>query len=178
MNYLILTELAWNLISKGPARTITTQGVSPTKQLQKELFDLQKINGKVFSFLVELTNAEARSAAPGTQSQLPQNFRGFLFNALRATHRDIQPIYSDRIAAGGPIRERLDAMEALMRDYFNNPRKPATREAAKAASIAYDQLRFTPVRGSLSRAFNQTVAKQIASSLKPLFPRWSRTLTT
>lgn len=79
------------------------------------------------------------------------------------------PIYSKRLASGGPFKQRTDVMVAGLTKLLTERNKPMTRDGAKAQFFATGELRFYPGKGPLSKALNAATAFQVGASTKSLF---------
>ena len=89
---------------------------------------------------------------------------------LTTAHLNTDPaIYSKRLAGGGPFKQRTDVMMAGLTKLLTERKKPMTRDGAKAAFFAMDELRFYPGKGPLSQALNAATAFKVAASSKSLF---------
>ena len=170
MNVQMLTTIAWLINSTGPGGGQVRSGVSPMPQLLKEIKQLEAINGKTFRFVVELARAGAKQSNAATISQLPKNFRGEVRALLMTAHLNTDPaIYSKRLAGGGPFKQRTDVMMAGLTKLLTERKKPMTRDGAKAAFFAMDELRFYPGKGPSSKALNAATAFKVGASTESLF---------
>ena len=95
--------------------------------------------------------------------------RAVIAEGLKRAHRDTKPqIYSDRLAGGGPSRQRVDAMISYLQQ--SAPRDVVrTRREAQARFAEADGRILKPDTGGLGRAVSQSTRAQIENHLKRLF---------
>jgi hypothetical protein len=173
MNFLIFRQLPWIMTSTGPGGTIVKQGAIASEQAVKEIRYLQKnLHGKTITYYVQLIAREAiKRANVATMSFQPSRWRAEVSALMKLTHLNINPpVYSQKLAGGGPFKQRLDAMMAgLARIFKSQKPKPPTREEAKQVFFALDRVRFAPAGGPISQAVSDTVGIQMAAASRSLF---------
>ena len=126
--------------------------------------DLKAVDGKTFTYRL---NFESPSAA--SMSQFREIPRPILAEGLKRAHRDTKPqIYSDRLAGGGPFRQRVDAMANYLASV---PTKDVirTRREGQLKFAEADGRIFKPDTGRLGRAVSSATRVNLDRSLDKMF---------
>jgi len=145
--------------------TIKGNGIAQFhKEFNALVRDLKAVDGKKFTYQIEF---ESPSAA--TMSQFKEIPRSVIAEGLKRAHRDTKPqIYSDRIAGGGPFRQRVE----VMADYLARvPVKQGAmnRKEAQARYAELDGRIFKPDTGSLGTAVAGSTKAQLLKVLDKLY---------
>lgn len=147
--------------------TVTGSGISAfRKEFNALVRDLQRVDGKTYRYTIEF-----REPAAGTQSVFKEIPRSVIAEGLKRAHRDTKPqIYSDRLAGGGPFRQRVDVMTDFLHS-FGNRDIVRTRREAQARFAEADGRIFKPDTGRIGRAVSSATRKQIEGQLDKLYGR-------
>lgn len=134
------------------------------KEFNALIRDLKAVDGKTYSYTIEFKEPSA-----GTMSHFKEIPRSVIAEGLKRAHRDTKPqIYSDRLAGGGPFRQRIDAMA----DYLASvPGKEVikTRKEGQARFAQLDGRIFKSDTGSLGTAVAGTTKAQMQHILDKLY---------
>ena len=126
--------------------------------------DLRAVDGKRFIYTLEF-----REPAAGTMSQFKPIPRSVIAEGLKRAHRDTKPqIYSDRLAGGGPFRQRVD----VMADYLASSSGKGvirTRREGQARFAEADGRIFKSDTGRLGRALSSANRARLMKFLDKLY---------
>ena len=145
--------------------SISNSGLSAFRKEFKALVrDLRRVDGNKYTFTVEV-----REPSAGTTSQFREIPRSVIAEGLKRAHRDTKPqIYSDRLAAGGPFRQRVDAMADYLAS-FGRREVIRTRREGQKHFAEMDGRIFKTDTGNLGRSVSKATRANLDASLNRLF---------
>lgn len=145
--------------------SISDSGLSAFRKEFKALVrDLRRVDGNKYTFTVEV-----REPSAGAMSQFREIPRSVIAEGLKRAHRDTKPqIYSDRLAAGGPFRQRVDAMADYLAS-FGGREVIRTRREGQKRFAEMDGRIFKAGTGQLGSALSSASRSHIEQSLNRLF---------